>query len=234
MGLQDATGFDPQKDDHDKSSKEVEHARTHPLMKALDEALVKGASLSARRVEALRTKRPTASTKELANQLERDFRQSVTVTGVATGASSAAPGVGTFVGLAAATGDMAWFITSAARYILALARLYDLDLEDIERQRVLVMTVLLGGSATGVATRAAETTGQHLGKKAVQQIPMQTVRSINKKLGPYFVTKFSQRGVIQLGKVLPFGFGAVIGGAGNYAVAHSTILSARKAFEEFE
>lgn len=96
------------------------------------------------------------------------------------------------------------------------------------------MTVLLGGSATGIATRAAETTGKDLGKQAVGQVPMQTVRAINKKLGPYFVTKFSQRGVIQLGKVFPFGIGAVIGGAGNYAIARATILSARKTFKELE
>lgn len=234
MESKDANGAESREKGQSDTSQNADQIQTHPVMKALDDALVKAVNPGARHIEKLHSKNPNASRSEIANQLERDFRQSVTVTGVATGATSAAPGVGTLVGLAAASGDLVWFFTSASRYILSLANLYELDVEDIERQRALVMTVLLGGSATGIATRAAETTGQHLGKKAVEQIPMHSVRAINKKLGPYFVTKFSQRGVIQLGKILPFGFGAAIGGASNYAIAHTTILSARKAFKEFE
>ena len=208
--------------------------RTHPVMKALDVAISKADSTAARRIEKLRAKNPNIDKRELVAQLERDFRQSLTVTGIASGATSAVPGVSTLAGLAAVTGDIAWYFTRATRYIISLANLYDLDFDDIERQRALVMIALLGESATGIATRAAATSGKHLGTQAVAQIPMHTVRAINKKLGPYFITKFSQRGVIQLGKMFPFGIGAVIGGAGNYAIAHATILSVRKVFKEFE
>lgn len=82
---------------------------THPILKALDKAIATATIPGSQRVAKLRSKNPNASKRELAAQLEQDFRNSVTVTGIASGATSAAPGVGTLAGLAAAGGDATWF-----------------------------------------------------------------------------------------------------------------------------
>ena len=82
--------------------------RTHPVMKALDVAISKADSTAARRIEKLRAKNPNIDKRELVAQLERDFRQSLTVTGIASGATSAVPGVSTLAGLAAVTGAVSY------------------------------------------------------------------------------------------------------------------------------
>lgn len=51
-------------------------------------------------------------------------------------------------------------------------------------------------------------------------MPLETLRQINKVLGPNFVTKYgTKQGIIVLGRIAPLGIGAVIGGGANAALA---------------
>jgi hypothetical protein len=60
---------------------------------------------------------------------------------------------------------------------------------------------------------------------------MSTIRAVNKVLGRNFVTKYgTKQGVLVLGRQLPFGLGALIGGGGNAAIGYATIRTARKVF----
>ena len=52
-------------------------------------------------------------------------------------------------------------------------------------------------------------------KSAISKIPGKTLTKINQKVGFRFVTKFGEKGVINLGKLVP-GVGAVIGGGLDY------------------
>ncbi|MBB0243194.1 hypothetical protein FNQ90_03475 [Streptomyces alkaliphilus] len=77
----------------------------------------------------------------------------------------------------------------------------------------------------------AERTGQHWGRQVVAKVPIETLRQINKILGKNFVTKYgTKQGIIVLGRVAPFGIGAVIGGGANAAIATFTVRAARRAF----
>jgi hypothetical protein len=50
-------------------------------------------------------------------------------------------------------------------------------------------------------------------------------------LGPRFITKYgTKQGALVLGKQIPFGIGAVIGGGGNHVFGRLTIASAHKIF----
>jgi hypothetical protein len=50
-------------------------------------------------------------------------------------------------------------------------------------------------------------------------------------LGEHFVTKYgTKQGIIVLGRVAPFGIGAVIGGGANAAIAALTVKAGRRAF----
>ncbi|MEU9531665.1 hypothetical protein AB0D00_04975 [Streptomyces sp. NPDC048213] len=77
----------------------------------------------------------------------------------------------------------------------------------------------------------AERTGQHWARQIVASVPAQTLRQINKALGRNFITKYgTKQGIIVLGRVVPFGIGAVIGGGANAAVATLSVRAARRAF----
>jgi hypothetical protein len=54
---------------------------------------------------------------------------------------------------------------------------------------------------------------------------------MNKTLGYRFVTKYgTKQGILVLGREVPFGIGAAIGGGGNYLIGQGSVRAARKAF----
>ncbi|MEU3081131.1 MULTISPECIES: hypothetical protein [Streptomyces] len=62
-------------------------------------------------------------------------------------------------------------------------------------------------------------------------MPTATLRQINKVLGRNFVTKYGTRqGIVVLGRVAPFGIGAVISPGANAALASLVVRAGRRAF----
>ncbi len=62
-------------------------------------------------------------------------------------------------------------------------------------------------------------------------MPLSTIKQINKVLGRNFVTRYgTTQGILVLGKVVPFGIGAVIGGGANLLIAETTVRTTRHAF----
>jgi glutamine amidotransferase PdxT len=93
------------------------------------------------------------------------------------------------------------------------------------------MGVMLGGSGSTTITKVAERTGQHWGLQVAAMVPVERLRQINKILGRNFVTKYgTKQGIIVLGRVAPFGIGAVIGGGANAAMAALAVKASRRAF----
>ena len=93
------------------------------------------------------------------------------------------------------------------------------------------MGIMLGGTGSATIARVAERTGQHWGRQVVAKVPVETLRQINRILGRNFVTKYgTKQGIIVLGRVAPFGIGAVIGGGANAAIATLTVRAGRRAF----
>ncbi|WBC15865.1 hypothetical protein O7600_03215 [Micromonospora sp. WMMA1998] len=65
----------------------------------------------------------------------------------------------------------------------------------------------------------------------VAKVPSETLKQINKVLGKHFVTKYgTKQGIIVLGRVAPFGIGALIGGGANAALATLAVRAGRRAF----
>ena len=71
---------------------------------------------------------------------------------------------------------------------------------------------------------AAGRTAPHWGGQVVKKIPIETVRAVNKVLGKNFVTKAGRQGIVVLGKWIPYGIGALIGGTANLAVSQGVII----------
>lgn len=147
------------------------------------------------------------------------------------GASAAAPVVGTGLALALSAGEAVGFMGVTALYVLSLAEVHGIPVQDIERRRTLLMAVMLGEGGAKSVEQVGERTGQHWARQVVKSIPQARINAVNKVLGKNFVTKYgTKQGIVVLGRVIPFGIGAAIGGAANAVLSQGVIKAADKAF----
>jgi hypothetical protein len=201
------------------------------LRKGFEKALMMQQPLAVKNVERLRRVHPDETPAQLIKRLKREYLTTVTATGTAAGGAAMMPGVGIPAGLAAGTADMLAFTEASILYVLCLAEVHGLHPEDLERRRLLVWTVMLGDSAVATLDPLVTKTGGYWAKRIVQSIPMSAINKANKVLGPRFITKYgTKQGALVLGKQIPFGIGAVIGGGGNHVFGRLTIASAHKIF----
>lgn len=200
-------------------------------VRALDKALEIQRPLVLRHLARMRRTRPNSSPAEIIRALEKHYLATVVSSGVAVGGAAAAPGVGTAAALALSVGEVGVFLEASVLFSLAIAEVHGVTIDDLERRRTLVLAVILGNSGSATVEKIAQRTGQHWARKAINSIPIETIRAINRVLGRNFVTKFgTEEGIIVLGRVVPFGIGAVIGGGANAALGTTVTRAARRAF----
>ncbi|MBO0914575.1 hypothetical protein J1C73_09760 [Streptomyces laculatispora] len=200
-------------------------------LELLDKALAIQSPLVQRNIARARQRNPDASPAEVIRNLERLYVSALSGTGAAVGGSAAAPGVGTAVALALSAGEALSSLEMSVLFALSVAEVHGIPIDELERRRTIVMGILLGKSGSATIGKIAERTGQHWGRQVVASVPAQTLRQINKVLGRNFITKYgTKQGIIVLGRVVPFGIGAVIGGGANAAVATLAVRAARRAF----
>ncbi len=182
----------------------------------LDKALALQTPLTERHIARLRRNRPDATPREIVDRLNAEFRAATISAGVGVGAAAAAPAVGTGVALALSGAEAIAFLNATVLYILSRGEVQGVTIEDVERRRTLVMAVMLGDAGAKGIGAVAERTGQHWARHLVKAIPTGKILAVNKVLGRNFVTKYgTKQGIVVLGRVIPFGIGAVIGGTAN-------------------
>jgi hypothetical protein len=201
------------------------------VLDLLDKAIDSQSVLVRKNIARARQRNPEATPAQVIRTLERMYVSTLTGTGAAVGGTAAAPGVGTGVALALSAGEMFSSLELSALFALSLAEVHGIPIDEVERRRTIVMGIMLGGSGSATITKVAERTGQHWGRQIVAKVPVETLHQINKILGKNFVTKYgTKQGIVVLGRVAPFGIGAVIGGGANAAMATLTVRAGRRAF----
>ncbi|GAA0317501.1 hypothetical protein GCM10010302_65720 [Streptomyces polychromogenes] len=206
-------------------------ARGQRVLDLLDRAIDLQSPLVRRNIARARQRNPDATPAQAIRGLERMYVSALTGTGAAVGGAAAAPGVGTGIALALSGGAALSSLELSALFALSLAEVHGVPLDELERRRTIVMGIMLGGSGSATITRVAERTGQHWGRQVVAKVPVETLRQINRVLGRNFVTKYgTKQGIIVLGRVAPFGIGAVIGGGANAALGAFSVKAGRRAF----
>ena len=197
----------------------------------LDKALALQAPLTEHHIARLRRNRPEATPREIVGRLNAELRAATISAGVGVGAVAAAPTVGTGVALALSGAEAVAFLNATVLYILARGEVQGITIEDVERRRTLVMAVMLGDAGAKGVGKVAERTGQHWARQLVRGIPMSKILAVNKVLGRNFVTKYgTKQGILVLGRVIPFGIGAVIGGTANAIFSQGIITASNRAF----
>lgn len=209
---------------------------------AIQDAIMKGIGVQRPLVLAylkrLRRKNPEASAQELAKIAERDYLRISTGSGAAVGGTAAVPAVGTGVALGLSIATTIGFLEASALYAQTLAELHGIAIEDPDRSRVLVMGVLMGeeGSSmiAGLTSQAAGRGGGPIkgwARAFGSNKPSSLYSGIQRTLQKKFMRKVvGTQAASVMGRVVPFGVGAVIGGVGNRYLAKRVIETAAVAF----
>lgn len=188
-------------------------------------------------LRGLRARHPHASPARLARLLEHRYLAAVTAGGAAVGATAAVPGIGTAAALALSSAETVGFLEATSLYAQSLAELHGIAISDPDRARVLVLTLLVGdegllllrqvtGEATGGASRRA-----FWGELVGSAIPNRLIGPVVDQLKGVFVRKLAKTGTASvIGKALPYGVGAVVGGTGNHLLARRVVARSRTAF----
>jgi len=189
-------------------------------------------------IRSIRKGRPDASPEEIIRVLERRYLSAVTLGGAAAGASSAIPGITTGVGLVLSGVETAGFLEASALFAQSVTEVHGIPVEDPDRARALVMTMVLGDAGRQVLTQfAAQAAGRGPAKTALwgelvsSALPQAVVGPLADQLKRRFLKRFGvTQGTNVLGRLIPFGIGAIIGGGGNHLLGRQIVRSARDAF----
>lgn len=186
----------------------------------------------------LRKRHPHATAFELSQRLERDFLSGMGTGGAAIGATAIIPGVGTIAALGISAAATVVFLEATALYAQSIAELHGVRLQDPESAQVMVMAIILGDEGlamlqglTGHALGTGRTPMQAWGKSVSKSVPLAAVKSIVAPMQKMFLKKMAAKGSASIvGRALPFGIGAAVGGVGNYMMGRAVIASAQRAF----
>lgn len=114
------------------------------------------------------------------------------------------------------------------RMIACVAYMADFPLES-DQTRTFVYACLAGVAVNEAVKQAGVKFGTKFATALVKKIPGSVLTKINQKVGFRFVTKFGEKGIVNLGKMIP-GVGAVIGGALDFT---ETKIIADRAYKWF-
>ncbi|MBP1138000.1 hypothetical protein JOE31_004232 [Arthrobacter sp. PvP023] len=186
----------------------------------------------------LQRRHPRATAAQLADKLERDYLLAVTGGGALVGGSAVIPGVGTVAALGLSAAATVGFLEATALYATSLAELHGIRMVDPEKAGLMVMAIMLGeegtallGSLSGQAAGRSKGPTDAWGSVFARKTSFPGFGSVRDRIQRAFLRNLLQRqGTALLGRALPFGVGAVVGGVGNRVMGRAVVASAREAF----
>ena len=98
-----------------------------------------------------------------------------------------------------------------ASMVAAIAELYGHRSED-DHVRILILACMLGTGIEEVAKKTGIVVGEKIAIELLKELPGKVLIEINKKVGFRLLTKFGEKGVVNLVKLVPV-VGGVVGGA---------------------
>lgn len=211
----------------------------HPFMvRGLDRVLSIQRPLVLAHIRSIRLRNPHASPEQIIRILERRYLAAVTTGGAAVGATAVVPGIGTGITLALSGVETVGFVESTALFAQSVAEVHGIAVSNPDRARALVMTLMLGkegvalvGQLAGEATGKGGTRSSYWGEMVTKSLPRAAVGPLVDRLKSMFVRQFAAKGGASfIGKALPFGVGAAVGGAGNHILGRRVLTTSHRAF----
>ncbi|WP_237049187.1 hypothetical protein [Microbacterium paludicola] len=214
-------------------------AGQHPLsVRTLDRLLAVQRPVVLAHLRGIRHRHPEATTAQVVQMLERRYLTAVTTGGAAVGATAVIPGIGTATTLALSGVETAGFLEATALFAQSLAELHGIPVDNPDRARALVLALMLGREGADLVGQfAKQASGKggprssYWGELVTSSLPRTAVGPVLDRLKHAFVRRFAAAGGASVvGKALPFGIGAAIGGTGNHILGRRVISGARRAF----
>ena len=189
-------------------------------------------------LRSIRRRNPHATPTELATILERRYLAAVTTGGAAVGVTAVVPSIGTGITLALSGIETAGFLEATALYAQSLSELHGIAVDDRERARALVLTMMLGREGSDLVRQLAgqlggsgTTRNAYWGELIASNLPRAVVGPLLDRLKAAFLRQFAVRGGASIvARAIPFGIGAVVGGAGNNMLGRRVVQNSRLAF----
>jgi hypothetical protein len=198
---------------------------------AFDRAVMLPSAAIHAHVDRLRRRNPYASPAQIIALLEKQFLLAVSASGGAVGAAAAAPGVGTGVGTVLTTGEIAAFFAASSAFALAVADVHGIGVEETARRRTLLLATILGEQGAQTIGKETGVSGNAWARTLLLNMPTATIRRVNSALTRRVLRRQAGRqGALALGRLAPFGIGAVIGATGARALGKTVITGAHRAF----
>ena len=177
----------------------------------------------------------------------RAFSREVTSIGAATGATAAIPTLGTVGAASVLVAELGWFAFRATDLIMTIGAVHGRLSSSVEERRAWVLSILAFGerAADEFAALAAEVDqsvtvgGERVGALMAgvaggDAATLDALRRLNTELAARVVARYgSRKGVVTIGKLLPFGIGAVVGGSTNWALARAVNVQTSRFFARY-
>lgn len=197
-----------------------ESALTTMVLKAIETLRPDSQDID-RHIRDLRIAHPVLTADELVEKWADKICWRYASEGAATALPGAIPGLGTWVQVGveatAISADLAYMLRCMAGMAVGVGLIYQRDVEASFHQDF----VRVLGIWCGVLSIGKEASVRVASKVAIAQfkkVPAEIFIRINRKVGTTIVTKYgTKRGGIALGRLIPFGVGAVVGGGFNLA-----------------
>ena len=203
----------------------------HPFaIRGIDRVLAIQRPLVLAHIRSIRLRNPNAAPADIIRMLEQRYLAAVTAGGATVGATG--------VTLALSGVETLGFVESTALFAQSVAEVHGIPIENPDRARALVMTLMLGKEGVDLLSQlAGQAAGRngprsaYWGEVVTKSLPRAAVGPIVDRLKTMFLKHFAAAGSASfLGKALPFGIGAVIGGAGNNILGRRVLVTSRRAF----
>ncbi|MFZ7087927.1 hypothetical protein [Curtobacterium sp. RRHDQ10] len=221
----------------DTDGARVANEKTPRWLGTLDRVISVQRPVVVAHVDRLRRAHPDASPADIIRILERHYLTAVTSGGAAVGASAVIPGVGFAASLGLTGAETVGFLETSALFAQSVTEVHGIAMTDPDRARTLVMAMILGAPGTSLVKQLAAQAGggpardKFWGEMITSSIPRSAMGGIANQLRDTFVKRFALRqGTSVIGRAIPFGIGAVVGGIGNHALGRKVVDSSRSAF----
>lgn len=206
------------------------------VTKAVDTVLKVQRPLIVSMLKKMREKHPHETPDQIAKRLEKAYLRDVTVGGGAVGATAFVPGLGTAASVGLSALAVGGYLGRTAIYAQAMAELHGVHIDDPDKARLMVMAIMLGEDGSVLMNSILAHTGKTGGVSRKWGMMMGSkdsgkVFSIERTIRNMFIKRFlaRQSGAL-LGRALPFGVGAVVGGGANLALGKNVVKSVEQTF----
>jgi hypothetical protein len=175
----------------------------------------------ARHISDMRKAHPALTNDELAEKWANEICWRYASEGAVTALPGAIPGFGTIAQIGiegvAISADLTYMIRCMAGVVIGVGQIYGRDTEASFNQDFVRVLGLWCG-VLQITKEAAVATAKKVAIAQFKKVPAEIFKRINRKVGTTIVTKYgTKRGGIAVGRLIPCGVGAVVGGGFNLA-----------------